>query len=93
MPKKEVFLKQEIIDYITNNYKGKYSEFIRTAVEEKYEKELENMYIEKCIEHLQEMGKMIIKEGDNIKEIQKELRTRGYETKFESTDRDYLVKI
>ena len=39
MPKKEVFLSQEEIDYIKSKTGGKYSEYIRTAVKEKIEKE------------------------------------------------------
>jgi hypothetical protein len=39
MPRKDVFLSQEEIDYIKNKTGGKYSVYIRTAVQEKIEKE------------------------------------------------------
>ena len=39
MPKKEVFLSQEEIDHIKNKTGGKYSEYIREAVQEKIKKE------------------------------------------------------
>ena len=42
MPKKEVFLTKEQIEYIDKNHKGKYSEFGRIAVQEKIERESGN---------------------------------------------------
>jgi len=43
------------------------------------------------IEQLQEMGKVCVDNIENISELQEQLKEKGYETRFESTDRDYLV--
>ena len=49
--------------------------------------------MEKYIEQLQEMGKTIIHDTDNIEELQTELKARGYITVIENSDRDYLKLI
>ncbi len=51
----------------------------------------ENENLEKLIEHLQEMGKVALTFDVNIKELQKKLSEKGYDTIIESTDRVYLV--
>lgn len=40
--KKEVWLEPIVIEYIDNNYDGKYSDFCRIAVDEKIKKESYN---------------------------------------------------
>ena len=47
--------------------------------------------IEVVIEHLQEIGKVVVNGIDNIAGLQEELRQKGYNTKLISTDNDYLV--
>ncbi|MDP4267037.1 MAG: hypothetical protein Q8880_06350 [Bacteroidota bacterium] len=49
------------------------------------------MDIQIYIEHLQEMGRVALQGNENIRKLKKELLGAGYRTKFESTDRDYLV--
>lgn len=72
------------------------SEVIRNKM---YEFTKENggikMNIDRMIEHLQEMNKVIVSDMSmsEIKEAQKELEQRGYITEFRSTDRDYLVLV
>lgn len=80
------------------------SEYVRYLVLREIEsfenkKERRNMNLELrvnldlIVEHLQEMGKVVVNGFDNISELKAELSKRGIETKFESSDRDYLVKI
>jgi len=47
--------------------------------------------IEKVIEHLQEIGKVVVNGVENVVSLQEELRQKGYNTTFVSTDNDYLV--
>ena len=49
--------------------------------------------VETMIEHLQEMNKVAITEDIDITLVQEYLKKQGYETVFESTDRDYLVLV
>ena len=48
------------------------------------------MNIDTIIEHLQEMGRVVIT-FTNYTDIQRLLIEKGYKTHFESTDREYLV--
>lgn len=51
-------------------------------------------YYEKCIETLQETGKLIIDNyNGNLKELQAGLSSLGYETELVNSDRTYLVYI
>ena len=52
-----------------------------------------NVIMEKYIEQLQEMGKTIIHDTDNIEELQVKLKARGYITVIENSDRDYLKLV
>jgi len=49
--------------------------------------------IDKTIEHLEEMGKVVIHDTDNIEELQVKLKARGYITVIESSDRVYLKLV
>ena len=49
--------------------------------------------MEKYIEQLEEMGKVVIHDTDNIEELQTKLKARGYITVIESSDRDYLKLV
>jgi hypothetical protein len=46
--------------------------------------------LETIIEHLQETGEVVVTNISDIKKLQAELKLRGFETEFISTDRDYL---
>lgn len=48
--------------------------------------------LEPYIEHLQETGKVPVKD-ENIEELITALLKAGYKTKFVSTDRDYLILL
>ncbi|MGE5327990.1 MAG: hypothetical protein ACM3KR_00580 [Deltaproteobacteria bacterium] len=68
------------------------SEVIRMKIYE-FTKENNFYNIETTIEHLQEMGKVVVNDTKNINELQYELQKRGYITEYKSTDRDYLILI
>jgi hypothetical protein len=48
--------------------------------------------IEKIIEQLQETGKCVI-DFKNLNSVLSQLEIRGYTSRIESTDRDYLVLV
>ena len=71
---------------------------VETLIANEYNKNMkenETMNIKTIIEHLGEMGKVVIDMPNfmSVKLLQQELSSKGYETRFESTDRDYLVLI
>jgi hypothetical protein len=46
--------------------------------------------VEKVIEHLEEMKKVVVDDIEDLSELQNELEKRGYFTHFFVSDHDYL---
>jgi len=56
-----------------------------------YEEDLDSYDLDKIIEHLQETGKVVINDIKETSKLKERLNGKGYNTYFESTDREYLV--